>query len=273
LKEFSSIFECNSDEINQIVISPDGKFMAVCDDSGTIQVINLATKGIQRSLQNGHTNICSSIMFTPSKKVVSGGLDCQIIEWDWNKSPTKPLKFHSFSTNDIIVSTSSPGLNPPHVHCVDVSIDGQYVAAAVGSGHVVVCNLPEKSRIGSVESHLAAVSQVRFPKFAPTNYLVSSGNDSKIIIYKTAFNEKKENPTPGRKRGGGGRNASRKGGRTHNRRQGLRAQPNPITEEPVKIERSFVHHEKVNWIETNYSASDNLFVADLGNQITIYSIH
>lgn len=76
----------NTEEVNSIDISPCGRLLVSADDAGQVAVINLEEGTLVQRLIKGHTNIASSAVFQGqnSWQVVSGGLDCQILCWDFS---------------------------------------------------------------------------------------------------------------------------------------------------------------------------------------------
>lgn len=89
-------FQINEEEINSIVVDASGCWLGAADDSGQVQLISIFPPGTPRgsngpptykTLRRGHRNICSSVVFQPHRQgeVISGGLDCQMIRWNFLK--------------------------------------------------------------------------------------------------------------------------------------------------------------------------------------------
>lgn len=73
LKEASTIFDHNSEEINQVsilcyifylvskflkvVVSQDGKYLAACDDSGEAKIIDIEQGKLAHTLARRHKNV------------------------------------------------------------------------------------------------------------------------------------------------------------------------------------------------------------------------
>jgi WD40 repeat protein len=55
----------NTDEINQLAYHPKGQFVASCDDSGAVKLIDPTQHTAVRTLKGRHANICSSVAFRP----------------------------------------------------------------------------------------------------------------------------------------------------------------------------------------------------------------
>ncbi len=53
----------NTDEINQLAFHPKGQFVASCDDSGAVKLIDPIQHTVVRTLKGRHTNICSGVAF------------------------------------------------------------------------------------------------------------------------------------------------------------------------------------------------------------------
>ena len=53
----------NSDEVNSISMSPNGRFLAAADDAGDIKVIDASTWQLFKSMRGAHDSICSSAVF------------------------------------------------------------------------------------------------------------------------------------------------------------------------------------------------------------------
>lgn len=62
-------------------------------------------------------------------------------------------------------------LNPPHVHCIDISADGNYIASATGDGRVSVFKFASKSCEATFQAHMAGASQVYAVNRYPTDFL------------------------------------------------------------------------------------------------------
>ena len=91
----------NTEEINSIELSADGRLLVSADDAGQVAVVDLEARTLVRALKTGHTNIASSAIFHGQNawQVLSGGLDCQLLCWDfsgdvihqrWNLGETWP---------------------------------------------------------------------------------------------------------------------------------------------------------------------------------------
>ncbi|CAH8629586.1 unnamed protein product [Heterobilharzia americana] len=87
LAEPLAVWKVNDEEINSIDVSGNEYRLSSADNSGAIQIIDLNTGLIMRTLKK-HDNICSSARFRPGRtwQLVSGGLDCRVVVSDWKGS-------------------------------------------------------------------------------------------------------------------------------------------------------------------------------------------
>jgi WD40 repeat protein len=156
-------FRINTDEINSIDVDSTGSWIAAGDDSGEVQIISLknftpstASKASPspqyRTLRRGHTNICNAVSFRPSRtnEILSGGLDCRMVRWDF----TKLRQLTTFDMNasagggfggDGGESAGGQFFNPPMINCLAVCHESDLefpslVAVARGDGCVALYN-------------------------------------------------------------------------------------------------------------------------------------
>ncbi|GAB5355269.1 hypothetical protein AAMO2058_000190900 [Amorphochlora amoebiformis] len=85
-----TILEFNKEEISQVAMHRKGKFLASCDDSGEIQVIDFRGREPKKlKTLKGHSNICSTVQFRPQAPwhLVSGSMEAKdaISHWDFNR--------------------------------------------------------------------------------------------------------------------------------------------------------------------------------------------
>lgn len=201
------LFRFNSDEINQLDINSRASLLCSGDDNGDVMVIDIENLCLYKSLTRQHSNICSTVKFNPRKpwEIFSGGLDCQLIRWDFNRG--RPL-----SVFDIQVSEREVGVkgkekralenymvNPPMIHSIDVLSSIHCVVCGLGNGSISVYSASSPKQLEAVCSaplHSAGVACLccletpgREPKL--TNHLVvSGGNDTKICVSKLTYERK-----------------------------------------------------------------------------------
>lgn len=225
----------NTDEINQI--STKGSFISLCDDSGEIKILKLDSTNecnkidLYKTLRKQHSNICTSVRFHPKKdgEVISGGLDGKVILWDFQKLK-QLLSFDMIEKNN-----SNQVVNPAFVFALDVSsADQPLIAAGLGDHSIAVLSTKLKKKIASLEQHTSSVSQVLFAPF-DEKFLISGGNDSKIVLWKLGDESILTNPKNKKKF-------------------------------ETEIVYSIQHESKINWMKCD--KNKRLFVADQTNSIT-----
>lgn len=126
-------FDFNEDEINQLCVNSTGRYLASCDDMGEIKVIDIQESRLFKTLSRHHDNICSTVQFRHKKswQLLSAGLDCCIINWDFSSG--KPLQVFNTSehTNDN-KKEQTFFVNPPFVHSLSIAQDGKTFATGLG---------------------------------------------------------------------------------------------------------------------------------------------
>ena len=273
------IFRFNDDEINQLDINAKSSFICSSDDSGDIKVIDVQNVCLYKSLTRQHRNICSAVKFNPRKpwEIFSGGLDCQLIRWDFNRG--RPLFVVDLQTahrdvgmkDDEEQTVENYMVNPPMAHSIDILRSIHSVVCGLGNGYVSVYSALSSKKLELVCSapmHSACVAFiccVEIPGMEPKltkRFIISGGNDGKICVSRLKY---EENTTQARLK------------KQHRRLQ----QGCGELELTVTIQ----HRSKVNWMavhsnntsssieatETNTSLSTlMIFVADQTSVITVY---
>ena len=167
----------NTEEINQIAFHPSQSYLCSCDDAGDIKIISTHSYDVVGTLTGCHSNLCTCATFLPQAplKVVSGGMDCKVVTWDWSRS--KPLM--EVST----VSGPQNGVNPPMVYSLDTWSQNEYVVCGLGNGVVSVYQVKDR------EIKLKCMSNVHTTMVVCVccidtgkGFVVSGGNDSRIAI-------------------------------------------------------------------------------------------
>ena len=125
-------FEFNQDEINQVAIHYKGGFLAACDDSGDIKVIDVLSGRLFKTLSGRNDNICSTVQFRPNRpwEILSGSMDYRIISWDFSSG--RALQELNVQELDEDSNQGAYFLNPPFVHSVHMAGDGRMFAAGLG---------------------------------------------------------------------------------------------------------------------------------------------
>ena len=195
------VFHFNADEINQIDINPRASFICACDDSGDIKVIDVENLCLYRNLSRQHDNICSTVKFNTQKpwEIFSGGLDCQLIRWDFSRGrPLAVVHVQMSERGDEGKDNTKPTIesymvNPPMVHSVDVFSSIHSLVCGLGNGSVSVYSAlsPKKlEAICSASLHSASVAYVccvETSEQESRHFIISGGNDGRICVCKFQY--------------------------------------------------------------------------------------
>lgn len=251
LRNQSSIlceYEYNEDEVNQITIHHKEEYLACCDDGGEIKVIELSSGRLFKTLRNKHDNICSTAQFRPIRRweIVSGGMDFWVVSWDFfSGRALYELNVQGHGGNG---SEGAYFVNPPFVHSIHMMGNGRMFASGLGNGDVQLFRYEGKKKFvphQCLKKHSSSVSQVHFPKFHPNEWLVSAGNDCKIVFWN--LNTGTCNGTSGS---------------AHQHKKDTAA---------ACVVSEVEHVSKPNWI-TSSTLGENIFVADQTNEISVYHV-
>lgn len=177
-------FEFNEDEIDQIVLNEKEAFLAACDDSGHIKVINLQDRRVYKTLRK-HTNICSAVCFRPKRAwdVFTAGFDCMLLQWDFSRGRTLcRINLHELSSGADTLDAYM--INPPFIHSMALSPSGGLLACAADNSLVYLFNSSKRTPeyLGPLNGHSQSVSQVHFPEFKEA-LLVSASNDGTVGLW------------------------------------------------------------------------------------------
>lgn len=207
LRQEGLIFDCaskevlqdNDDEINSLARHPGkhGKYLSAPDDNGDIRVYDMEAHRLYKTLRGQHVNICSAAPFRPNAPwdLVSGGMDGFLLFWDFSRGRMKfKIDLNAgINSLDSISSTASSAdadtagvnrmFNPPLVHSIAFAPNGKSFAAGLGDASIALVEFNSKQVVRRLKQHSAAVSQVHFPAFRPSEWLISCGNDAKICIW------------------------------------------------------------------------------------------
>ena len=177
-------FDFNEDEIDQIVLNEKEAFLAACDDSGHIKVINLQERRVYKTLRK-HANICSAVCFRPRRNwdIFSAGFDCMLLQWDFSRGRTLcRINLHELSSGPD--TPESYMINPPFVHSMALSPNGGLLACGAENSLVYLFNTSKRTPeyLGPLNGHSQSVAQVHFPEFKES-LLVSAGNDGLVGLW------------------------------------------------------------------------------------------
>lgn len=154
--------------VNSVAFSPDGKVLAVADQSNLITLWDVATRQRIGEPLKGHTDFVKWLTFSPDGNLLaSSSQDKTIILWDVNaQQPVgNPLIAHS-----------------NYVYCVDFSPDGKWLASAGGDNKIIIWDVVLRQPIGDpLLGHTRAVLSVAF---SPNGQLLASGSaDNSIMLW------------------------------------------------------------------------------------------
>lgn len=210
-------YALSTEEINQVVVQNRGKFLAAADDLGLVHVVDLEIQKKFKTMRGGHQNMCSTVAFRPRRswEVVSGGMDCRLLRWDFSRGTPKGAWEMGSEAGE-----SGKVFNPPMVHSVAVADTedsglSRLTAVARGDGVVGVYDLEAeattkrltgRSRNRNTDrqaqnstckmllgqdrgGHRSAVAHVTFGHFLGRCLLASGGNDRRIVLWDLSKSE------------------------------------------------------------------------------------
>lgn len=125
-------FEFNEEEINQVTIHDRGTYLAACDDSGEVKVVDVQSGRLFKTLKRKHENISSTVQFRPSRpwEIVSGGMDFKVISWDFSSGRSlQELNVQELGENS---QEGAYFVNPPFVHSIHMAGNGRKFASGLG---------------------------------------------------------------------------------------------------------------------------------------------
>ena len=125
-------FEFNEEEINQVTIHNRGTYLAACDDSGEVKVVDIQSGRLFKTLKRKHESICSTVQFRPSRpwEIVSGGMDFNVISWDFSSGRSlQELNVQELGEDS---QEGAYFVNPPFVHSIHMAGNGRKFATGLG---------------------------------------------------------------------------------------------------------------------------------------------
>ncbi|KAI9473690.1 MAG: WD40-repeat-containing domain protein [Benjaminiella poitrasii] len=143
LTESAQTYEFSNDEINSIDIHENNKFLSTADDEGVVNIIDLNSHKIYKKSAKKHNNICMSVKFRAKKSwdVWSGGMDSKVYEWDFSRG--LPTNIYDMTPKE---PSSAQMFNPPFVYALDISNDGEWIAAGLGDTSIQLLSPPNKKQ-------------------------------------------------------------------------------------------------------------------------------
>ncbi|KAI0306618.1 WD40-repeat-containing domain protein [Multifurca ochricompacta] len=109
------------------------KTLAFTTDSGTVGVVDLMTKIVQR-MKTQHSSICATANFVPDRpsEIISGGYDSALLHFDFRQGM---LLSRRVLTS--LLQSSTVSFSPPFILCLSVSSTGA-IAAGTADGQLWV---------------------------------------------------------------------------------------------------------------------------------------
>ncbi|XP_072429082.1 WD repeat-containing protein 53 isoform X2 [Chiloscyllium punctatum] len=280
-EEPSDCFHVNEDEINCLSVNETGSHLAAADDSGSIKVIELASKKVSRSLQR-HSNICSCVTFRPQRpqSLLSCGLDMQVMLWNLQKTrPLWTVNLQDLVQEEMEEMQQGAGcqlFNPPLAHFTTVASCGNIFACGAEDGKIRLFRVTGtrfELEYG-FRGHSLGVSQVHFLNSLSHPYwLISGGNDAKVMLWDVSEQIKTDVKGPLKSLGKKSASSTFKKGLGVGRsdRGAKICKENKANSILPKL--SIDHGEKVNWISAvDIKGSKYILVADQTCQISVYPL-
>lgn len=198
--------------------SADGKWLAIGDEAGSIQLLDAATGKLAKELK-GHAGAVSSLEFTAdSAQLVSASLDKSVRLWDVASGQQvaridTPAEAHAVRLvakgmqiavggNDNLVrlySVPFAAAEPLSKLAIKspvttVTSDRKYVATATGEGQIVLFDLTTGAQAMQLAGHPGGVTYLQFN--AANNRLVSIGADKKVAVWDFGSSKQLTSVTP-----------------------------------------------------------------------------
>ncbi|EPB89999.1 hypothetical protein HMPREF1544_03111 [Mucor circinelloides 1006PhL] len=143
ITEPAQVYEFSNDEINNIDINENNKFLATADDEGVVNIIDLNSHKIYKKTSRKHSSICMAAKFRAKKswEVWSGGMDSKVYEWDFSRGV--PTNIYDMTPKE---PSATQMFNPPFVYKIAISPDGEWVAASLGDATIQLLAPPNKKQ-------------------------------------------------------------------------------------------------------------------------------
>jgi len=187
MKEYECKFDQSKEDIGQLATHSQRNILAASSDDGKIELFDYQNLKYITNLQNGHTNICSSIVFhSNNETLISGGMDYRLCLWDLKTKKLK--KYYSIMNDAKDVSdnsvNSNQACNPPFINSLDLSPDGRHLLAALGDGTLRFYDAKTLNFINSFHGHSVPINQAFFiSKTTGKSLILSSASDSLVLLW------------------------------------------------------------------------------------------
>ncbi|XP_067851653.1 WD repeat-containing protein 53 isoform X2 [Heptranchias perlo] len=284
LKEPTERFHVNEDEINCLSVNETDSHLAAADDSGSIKVIDLASKKVSRSLRR-HSNICSCVTFRPHRpqSLLSCGLDMQVMLWNLQKARPiwivnlQDLAQEEEEEEEMQQQAGCQLFNPPLAHFTTVASCGNIFACGAEDGKIRLFRV-SGTRFDlehGFRGHSLGVSQVHFLNSVSHPYwLISGGNDAMVMLWDVSEQILTDGKGPSKSAG-----KKSKVGSTAKKGLGFKGSDRGAKDckenksNHILPKLSIEHGEKVNWISAvDIKGSKNILVADQSCHISLYPL-
>ncbi|KAI7898169.1 WD40-repeat-containing domain protein [Cokeromyces recurvatus] len=197
LTEPAQSYQFSKDEINSIDINDNNTFLASVDDEGVLNIIDLGSHKIYKKTTKKHSNICMSVKFRARKpwEVWSGGMDSQVYEWDFSRG--SPTHIYNMTPKE---PSSTQMFNPPFVYALDISPDGEWIAAGLGDTTIQLLSPPNKKQkkynlqeIRLENGHNAMVNCLSFLTNSNKELrLLTGSSNSRITVWNPTSTDKNQ---------------------------------------------------------------------------------
>jgi len=158
----SKIFKSLPAYVNSVSWSPDGQHLASGLEDKTVQIWDLATGELEKTLI-GHTDVVYSVSWSPDgKQLASGSVDKTIRIWDVASAQVK--KILEGHTNEVVSVSWSP--------------DGQRLASGSSDKTIRIWNVATWQLERILEGHTYSVTSV---SWSPNSKQLASGSYDKTI--------------------------------------------------------------------------------------------
>lgn len=271
-------------EVNSFAMAPCRDSIVAALDDGALWLLDL-NAGTGRSLA-AHDNICSSVCYagpSPATHVYSGGLDGRLLHWQPSSSrrASSPPAAGAAALLSVVhrhdqmktplsrpSSTAGQIVNPPFVHSLLSTSEGDLVVAGLGDGSLVYYRPGAAAELAKLSFHRSCVPALALipssPSVSPPSALstgssramISGGTDGALII-SSLPPVPADVQSPPRGRGARGHRGKRAG-------QGALYRPRKLL--------SHEHGQKIQAVCYSEALSNLLVVADLSESPSLYQL-